>query len=79
MDDDDEEFEIDEELPLPCVKFSWQMVLIAALDATQCVLNSVAGFFEDLTEIAAAQYNWMRDRQQMHDDATLEIETLTKE
>lgn len=71
MDDDFETF-------APSVPLTWQALGAIVLSGISGVVEEVAGIAEGLATALAADHNYQIDRRNMHEQAALEIEALTR-
>lgn len=80
MDDDEDDFEITaEEFTLPPHKLSPWLILGALFELLEGVATSVANFWGALSLTSLAHFKHVESQKVMHDQATVEIETLIGE
>lgn len=73
MEDDDEG-----EVEIPSVRLHPALLVSSGFSLLADLAHAVADFWDTNALMLAAHFNWTRDRLQMQDEATREIETLTQ-
>lgn len=78
--DDDSDFEVtDAEFVLPAHKMSPWLILGAVFEMFEGILASAANFWGALSLSSLAHFKHVEAARAMHDEATVEIETLIGE
>lgn len=62
----------------PSVPLTWQAVGAIFMAGVSGILEEVAGIAEGMSTALAADHNYQVDRRAMHEQAALEIESLTR-
>jgi uncharacterized membrane protein len=76
--DEEDEFEGVEECVIPAQKFSKWDVLMAFFAMMMGIATAISGFFEVLTIASVAAANKQVQTNEFHEDAALDIETITR-
>lgn len=69
---------MDDEMFTPSAPLSWQGIGAIALAGVSGMLEEAAGILEGFATALAADHNWQLERREMHEQAALEIEALTR-